>query len=50
MSAPIEAVRGMRDVLPSDADKLSFIQHTLENVLARHGYAALDAPDRKSVV
>jgi len=44
VSTPIEAVRGMRDVLPSDAHKLSSIQKTVEDVLARHGYAAVDAP------
>lgn len=44
MSSPIEAVRGMRDVLPDAQRPLAQVRATLEQTLARHGYRQLDLP------
>ncbi len=44
MSGTIEAVRGMRDVLPDERRRLSWIQTTLHQLLLRYGYELLDLP------
>ncbi|MEI7771056.1 MAG: ATP phosphoribosyltransferase regulatory subunit [Chloroflexales bacterium] len=44
MSSPIEAVRGMRDVLPGEQRNTAQVRATLERVLAQHGYAPIDLP------
>lgn len=44
MGAPIEAVRGMRDVLPDDHRELARVRAQLETLLDRHGYLRLDLP------
>ncbi|NTV63204.1 MAG: ATP phosphoribosyltransferase regulatory subunit [Oscillochloris sp.] len=44
MSSPIEAVRGMRDVLPDELWATAQVRAILEQTLARHGYRSLDLP------
>lgn len=44
MSTPLEAVRGMRDILPAEQRHLVRISGALEAVLASAGYQALDLP------
>jgi len=44
VSSPIEAVRGMRDVLPGEQRNTAQVRATLERVLAQHGYAPIDLP------
>ena len=44
VSSPIEAVRGMRDVLPSEQRNTAQVRAILERVLAQHGYAPIDLP------
>jgi histidyl-tRNA synthetase len=44
MGATIEAVRGMRDVLPDEQRMLGQIQARLNGVLASYGYEPLDLP------
>lgn len=44
MSSPIEAVRGMRDVLPDEQRRLVQVRRSLEQTLDRHGYRMLDLP------
>ncbi|MCU0490082.1 MAG: ATP phosphoribosyltransferase regulatory subunit [Chloroflexaceae bacterium] len=44
MSNTIEAVRGMRDVLPPDQRDLLRVRTLLEATLARHGYTPIDLP------
>lgn len=44
MSGMIEAVRGMRDVLPAEQRETARARAQIERVLADHGYAPLDLP------
>ncbi len=44
MSATIEAVRGMHDMLPGEQQAAARVRAALEAVLADHGYSALDLP------
>lgn len=44
MSVTIEAVRGMRDVLPSEQRSLARVREQLELILEQHGYVPLDLP------
>ncbi len=44
MSSPIEAVRGMRDVLPREQRALAQVRAALERTLAQHGYEHIDLP------
>jgi histidyl-tRNA synthetase len=44
VSAAIEAVRGMRDVLPADQRETARVRATLETLIAQHGFAFLDLP------
>lgn len=44
VSALIEAVRGMRDVLPPEQRECVRVRGLLEATLSNHGYAAMDLP------
>jgi len=44
VSSPIEAVRGMRDVLPGEQRATAQVRAALERTLAQHGYAHIDLP------
>jgi histidyl-tRNA synthetase len=44
MSGIIDAVRGMRDVLPGEQRQLDYVRERLRDVLDSHGYARLDLP------
>ncbi|WP_129631327.1 ATP phosphoribosyltransferase regulatory subunit [Candidatus Oscillochloris fontis] len=44
MSSPIEAVRGMHDVLPDEQCRLVQVRRSLEQTLDRHGYRMIDLP------
>ncbi len=44
MSGTIEAVRGMRDVLPDEQRRLRHIQHKLDSLLASYGYELIEVP------
>lgn len=44
MSGAIEAVRGMRDVLPTEQRAAAHTRAALEAIFAEHGYAPLDLP------
>lgn len=44
MSATIEAVRGMHDVLPAEQRAATRIRVQLETIFALHGYQAVDLP------
>ncbi len=44
MSSSIEAVRGMRDVLPGEQRAIAQARATLERTLAQHGYRLIDLP------
>lgn len=44
MSATVEAVRGMRDVLPNEQRELARLRATINEVMVRYGYETLDLP------
>jgi histidyl-tRNA synthetase len=44
MSGMVEAVRGMRDILPDEHDALNRVRQRLHGLMASYGYAMLDVP------
>lgn len=44
VSATIEAVRGMRDVLPAEQRQTALVRGTLEAIFAAHDYTPIDLP------
>lgn len=44
MSGVVDGVRGMRDVLPDEQQKLQQVQATISTTFQRHGYQPLDLP------
>lgn len=44
MSGAIEAVRGMRDVLPDEQRRLAWVRHILEAAFESYGYEPIDLP------
>jgi len=44
VSATIDAVRGMRDVLPDELRALALVRSRLEALVGSYGYAAIDLP------
>jgi len=44
MASKFQPVKGMRDFLPDDAEKLNFVIDTVRNVFERYGFRPLDTP------
>lgn len=44
MSGTVDAVRGMRDILPADQRAVTRVRAIIESLFAQHGYAPIDLP------
>ena len=44
MPSPIQAVRGMNDILPQHADLWTFFEETVQDWLATYGYRSIRMP------
>ena len=44
MSEPLQAVKGMNDLLPPESARWEWLEDTVREVMRRHGYGAIRTP------